>query len=445
MGQLLSESDTELARWKTKILAALGDNGQVLIEVIPELEQIVGHQPIAPELSGTAAQNRFNVLSRKFIQVFTTADHPLVIFLDDLQWADSTSLQLVKLLMQGSGYLLMLGAYRDNEVSPTHPFILTLEDLKKAEASVQTITLKPLAIAHTNHLIADTVHCPRELTKSLAQLVDRKTQGNPFFTTQFLKALHEEGYITLNRDRCYWECDIAQVNALALTDDVVEFMTGQLQKLPDTTQQVLKLAACIGNQFDLATLAIVSQQSSANAAAALWKALQEGLILPTNQIYKFFQDAQRGEPQTLEVQSDFNPSYCFFHDRVQQAAYNLIPENQKPEIHLMIGKLLLKNVAEIESNLFEIVNHWNIAIDLISQPAEREKLAELNCLAGHKATAAVAHEPALLYFKTGLSLLASHCWETQYNLSLKLHEGAAKAAFICGDYLQMCCSRLERF
>ncbi|MFZ4558324.1 MAG: ATP-binding protein, partial [Pseudanabaena sp.] len=214
IGQLLSESDVDLENWRVKILEAVSDNGQVLIEVIPELEQMIGKQPPVPELSGSAAQNRFNLLFQKFIEVFTTAEHPLVVFLDDLQWADLASLQLIKLLMNDKGYLLMLGAYRDNEVSPVHPFILTVEEIRKANAIVNTITLTPLDLADTNHLVADTLNCSRELAQPLTELIDRKTKGNPFFTTQFLKALHEDGHIFFDRDRRYWECDIAQVNAL---------------------------------------------------------------------------------------------------------------------------------------------------------------------------------------------------------------------------------------
>ncbi|MDZ8108237.1 MAG: AAA family ATPase [Nostoc sp. DedQUE12a] len=209
MGQLLSESDTQLAQWRTQILAAVRENGQVLIEVIPELEQIIGKHPPVVELSGSAAQNRFNLLFQKFIEVFTTAEHPLVIFLDDLQWADSASLQLIKLLMADNGYLLMLGAYRDNEVSPAHPFILTVEELKKTQVIVNTITLASLFFDDTNHLVADTLKCSQEIAQPLTELIDRKTKGNPFFTTQFLKALHEDGQIRFDRDRCYWECDIA--------------------------------------------------------------------------------------------------------------------------------------------------------------------------------------------------------------------------------------------
>jgi hypothetical protein len=245
MGQLLSESDAVLAQWRTKILAALGENGEVLIEVIPELENVIGKQPSALELSGTAAQNRFNLLLQKFLEVFTTPEHPLVMFLDDLQWADSASLQLIKILMEEKSYLLLLGAYRDNEVSPVHPFMLTVEELKKTGKTVNTITLEPLKFCDTNQWVADTLHCATELARPLTELIDRKTQGNPFFITQFLKALHEDGYITFNHDRGYWESDLAQINARSLTDDVVEFMARQLQKLPSETQEILQLAACI--------------------------------------------------------------------------------------------------------------------------------------------------------------------------------------------------------
>jgi predicted ATPase/signal transduction histidine kinase len=434
MGQLLSESDAQLMQWQAKILAAAGENGQVLIEVIPELELIIGQQSPVPELSGTAAQNRFNLLFQKFIEVFTTAEHPLVLFLDDLQWADSASLELLKLLMNDNSYLLILGAYRDNEVSPVHPFILMVEELKKTGAIVNTITLEPLAFEDTNQLVADTLNCSTQLAKPLSELVDRKTKGNPFFTTQFLKSLHEDGQIAFNRDRRYWECDIVQVNALALTDDVVEFMALQLQKLPTETQQVLKLAACIGNQFDLNTLVIVSEQSPTEAATALWKALQEGLILPTSQIYKFFQGTE-----TSDTQNTVNPKYRFLHDRVQQAAYSLIPEAERAIAHYQIGQLLLQQISPVarEERIFELVNQLNYGISLISDRAERDNLAQLNLTACQKARVATAYQAALDYAMKGLQLLGAEAWQRQYNLTLTLHELAADVSWLCGEFEQM--------
>ncbi|MBR8841147.1 MAG: serine/threonine-protein kinase PknK, partial [Stigonema ocellatum SAG 48.90 = DSM 106950] len=262
MGQLLTNSDAQIQQWKNNILEAVGDNGQVIIEVIPELERIIGQQPPAPELSGTAAQNRFNLLFQKFTQVFTSASHPLVMFLDDLQWADSASLKLMQLLMADTSHLLLIGAYRDNEVNSAHPLMLTLGEMQKNQATINTITLAPLSQRQVNQLVADTLKCTENVAWSLGQLVSQKTQGNPFFATQFLKALHLDGLIQFDFESGCWQCDIVQVSQQAVTDDVVAFMAFQLRKLPQSTQEMLQLAACIGNQFDLATLAIVAESSS---------------------------------------------------------------------------------------------------------------------------------------------------------------------------------------
>jgi predicted ATPase/signal transduction histidine kinase len=449
MGQLLSESDAQVEQWKTQILAALGENAQVIVEVIPELERIIGQQPPVPELSGSPAQNRFNLLFEKFIQLFTTKEHPLVIFLDDLQWADSASLKLMQLLMSDidNCYLFLIGAYRDNEVFPAHPLMLTLAEIQKTEAKVNTITLAPLAQADLNFLVADTLACSTALALPLTELVYQKTQGNPFFSTQFLKSLHEDGLIEFNFEERYWQCDIARVRTLALTDDVVEFMAIQLRKLPTQTQSVLKLAACIGNQFDLGTLAIVDENSPVETATALWKALQDGLILPITEVYKFYQTGGYSESvigngkesDQLSITHDQLPKYKFLHDRVQQAAYSLIPEDQKRSTHLKIGQLLLKNTPEAdrEERIFDIVNHLNVGVELITSEAEREQLARLNLVAGKKAKAATAYSAAVEYFNVGKKLLTANSWENQYELTLGLHTEAAEAAYLCGDFDRM--------
>jgi predicted ATPase/signal transduction histidine kinase len=435
MRQLFTETAEQMQGWKTKILDTLGDNGQVLIEVIPELEQIIGPQPPVPELAGTAAQNRFNLLFERFINVFTTAEHPLVIFLDDLQWIDSASLKLIQLIISKTDthHLLLMGAYRNNEVSPAHPLMLTLEEIQQTAAFVNKITLTPLDKPSLNHLIADTLSCPQEMALPLTDLVIQKTKGNPFFTNQFLKLLYEEELISFDLNCGYWQCDITQVNALTVSDDIVEFMAVQLQKLSQSTQNVLKLAACIGNQFDLATLAIVYEKSQADTAADLWKALQEGLILPLSEVYKFFQ-----ESESIEVVDNqaLSVSYRFYHDRVQQAAYSLISENQKPKTHLSIGQLLKKHTRaeELEDNLFDIVNQLNQGIELITEATEREELAQLNLKAGGKARHSTAYAAALRYFSSGLELLATNSWQTQYDLTLALYESAADAASLSGDF-----------
>ncbi|NET42801.1 ATP-binding sensor histidine kinase [Okeania sp. SIO2B3] len=436
MGQIFSESDTELDNWKTKIREALGNNGQVLVDVIPELEQVIGQQPPAPGLSGSAAQNRFNLLFQKFIAVFTTTEHPLVMFLDDLQWADSASLNLMKVLIgdNETGYLLLLGAYRDNEVFPAHPLMLTLADLEKQQAAISTITLAPLSTHHINQLVAETLSCQAEQAQPLTELVYQKTQGNPFFTTQFLKGLYEDELIVFNPNLGFWECDLVKVQDAALIDDVVEFMASRLQKLPAATQEVLKLAACIGNQFDLETLAVVCLTPSEEVASELWNALQEGAVIPISEAYKFFQgEIDSNSTETVTV------NYRFLHDRVQQAAYSLIPEARKQETHLKIGRSLQKETSEVdwEEKIFGITNHLNRGRSLIVNPDERQKLSQLNLQAGCKAKAATAYESALEYLLLGIDLLEADCWTSQYDLTLALYESATESFYLDGDLQKM--------
>ncbi|XZO01632.1 MAG: AAA family ATPase [Microcoleus sp.] len=435
MGQLLSESERQLQTWKNKIIAAVGENGQVLIDVIPELENIIGKQPPATELSGNAAQNRFNLLMQKFVQVFTSKEHPLVMFLDDLQWSDSASLNLLKLLMQDTGYILILGAYRDNEVSPVHPFMLTVDEIIKNGGTVNTITLPPLSELNLNRLVADTLNCERHLAYVLTKLIAQKTQGNPFFATQFLKALHDDKLISFDWKIQHWQCDIAQVKALAITDDVVEFMALQLQKLPTETQNILKLAACIGAEFDLNTLVIVSEKSARKTASALWKALQEGLVIPTTRIYKFF--TQSDSKQVFKASA--NPTYRFLHDRIQQAAYSLIPDDQKQSVHLKIGQLLFEYGSKEDTTykIFEVVNHLNLGSQLITDPTAIIQLGQLNFTAGQQAKLSTAYTSSVSYFQKAIDLLTINIWHRDYTLALSLYEQAMEVNYLSGDFVKM--------
>ncbi|MBD1828612.1 AAA family ATPase [Microcoleus vaginatus GB1-A2] len=451
--QLLTESVTEVQQWQAQILSALGDNAQVIIDVIPELELLIGKQPAVPELEPSPAQNRFNLLFQKFIRVFATKNHPLVIFLDDLQWADSASLKLMKLLIcepEGQ-HLLLIGAYRDNEVSNVHPLMLTLSEIRKLGAGssslqnsgidlptpiINQITLAPLSKFDLNCLVADALSCPLERSISLTELIFQKTKGNPFFTNQFLKKLHEDKLIYFDftpfqgGERGGWQCDITKIRELAVSEDIVEFMANQLQKLPTATQNILKLAACIGSQFDLETLAVVCEKSQIDTAADLWKALQEGLILPQSEVYKFFTDD--GESAQLAVADCQLSSYKFLHDRVQQAAYSLIPDDAKQSTHLKIGRLLLSNTPEDEkeNRIFDIVNHLNMGVELIVDRTEKNQLASLNLIAGRKAKTSTAYAAAVDYLTIGRNLLADDSWTNLYDLTIDLYVEAVEAEYL---------------
>jgi predicted ATPase/signal transduction histidine kinase/CheY-like chemotaxis protein len=434
--QLLTESDADMARWREKLLAAVGPLGQVISGVIPEVELIIGPQPDVPELAPTEAQNRFNLVFQKFIKVLAQPKHPLVIFLDDLQWADRASLNLINILMTApdSHHLFLIGAYRayrDNEVSETHPLMLTLDEIKKNGATVNQITLSPLALPDVTQLIAETLHSTTGRAQPLAELVHTKTGGNPFFLRSFLKSLYSASLLTFDYQRGAWQWDVAQIQALSITDNVVELMASQVKQLPPQTQAVLKLAACIGNQFDLQTLALVYQKSPAETAAELSPAMREGLLLPLSDAYKLVE---------LDVADlSLGAEYKFVHDRVQQAVYSLIPDAEKQATHLEVGQQLLNHTPldRRDERIFDLVNHLNQGRDLIESQAERLQLAELNLQAGQKARASAAFQPAFNYLQVGLALLGEDHWDGQYDLTLALHVEAAQAAYLCGDFEQM--------
>jgi len=431
--QVLTENETLLNAWKEKLLAAFGDNGQIVIDVIPDVELIVGKQPPVQELGATEAQNRFNLVFQKFIRVFCSVEHPLVIFLDDLQWADSATLKLLQVMMADdeTKYLFLMGAYRDNEVSPSHPLIMTLDELQKQKATINQITLTPLHLEQIVNLIADTVRRDIAAVMPLAELVVGKTQGNPFFVNQFLRTLYEENLLNFNLQQRNWDWNISEIEAVGITDNVVELMVGKLRKMPDSTQQVLRLAACVGNSFDLNTLSIVNEKSTAETFQELVPAIQDGLILATSEL---------GVTDEEIVQSHLViTTYKFLHDRVQQAAYALIEQNSKKTVHLQIGRLLWQNTSpEMRSEeIFAIVDHLNLGIERVSDESERTEIAKLNLTAGQKAKAATAYAAATEYLQAGLGLLANSSWTHHYELTLALHEEAAEAAFLSGDFDQM--------
>ncbi|MUH01793.1 AAA family ATPase [Scytonema sp. UIC 10036] len=438
MRQLFAESFIQIETWKAKILTALGTQAKVLVDVIPELELLIGKPPDISESAGNVGQNRFYLLFHKFIQVFATKEHPLVIFLDDLQWADTASLKLMELLMSetNTSYLLLIGAYRDNEVSATHPLMLTLDELKKVNARVNKISLTPLNKSSLNCLISDTLNYSKKTLHPLTDVVCDRTKGNPYFATQLLKSLHEQAliYFTCKKNKGVWQYNLNEIKAIYTSDNVVEFMANQLQTLPVNTLDVLKIAACIGNSFDLNTLAIASRRSPDEIATALLRALQEGLVISQSKNY-FLKDDEILKLKSQNLQQIY---YKFGHDRVQQAAYLLIPEAQKQLTHLEIGQLLLTHIPqeEREKRIFDIVNQLNYGWELLKNQTERDELAQLNLIAGRKALASTAYTAALKYFHFGKKLLAADSWLHLYDLTLALYESAAEAAYLTGNFAE---------
>jgi PAS domain S-box-containing protein len=410
--QLLGKSDPELAGWREAFREALGPNSRLIIDLVPELKLIVGDQPPVPELPPHDAQRRFQLVFRRFIGVFARPEHPLVLFLDDLQWLDSATLDLVENLLTSSDLtnLLLIGAYRDNEVDATHPLRRKLDNIKSGGGRVEEIALAPLASEHLGNLIADALRCEPARAAPLAQLVHEKTSGNPFFSIQFLYALAEEGLLTFDHCATCWFWDLHRIEAKRYTDNVVDLMVGKLRRLSAETQTALQLMACLGNAAKIGMLSNVLEVSAEQVQSALWEAIRQKLIEP------------------------LEDSYRFMHDRAQEAAYSLIPEERRTGAHMRIGQLLAANTPpqQREEAVFDIVNHLNRGAALITAPDKREQLAELNLIAGKRAKAATAYASALTYLNAGAALLAADCWERQHELSFRLELHRAECEYLTG-------------
>ncbi|MCY1058065.1 AAA family ATPase [Nannocystis sp. SCPEA4] len=412
--EILVASEDRVERFRQRLQEALGPNGRLLADVLPEIEQLVGPQEPMPALPPAEAQSRLHATLERFVAAAAEKERPVVLFLDDLQWADAASLRLLEQLATSAeaAHLLLLGAYRDNEVDPAHPLTLALDHAKQRGAVVTDIVLAPLSAADVGALVAETVHAGAEQVEPLAQLVHEKTGGNPFFVLQFLIALHQEGLVAFDAEAGAWRWDIAAIRDKGFTDNVAELMAAKLLRLPVPTQDALKLAACLGNRVDLETLATVANRPAPQLRDALAEAVREGLILGDD------------------------GSYRFLHDRVQQAAYALIPAEQLAEVHLGIGRMLLQAQREDdrEDTLFDVVGHLNRGALLLRSRTDRGELAALNLRAGRKARAAAAFQSAAALFATGLALLAPDRWDTQYPLTYDLTFEHAHAAYITGEF-----------
>jgi predicted ATPase/signal transduction histidine kinase/DNA-binding response OmpR family regulator/tRNA A-37 threonylcarbamoyl transferase component Bud32 len=426
---LLTEKQEILAQWKERISHAVGKLGKVLTDIIPQLEPVIGKQPDVPGVGGEEAKKRFNYVFQQFFRAVSSQEHPLVLFIDDLQWADLASLNLIQVLMEDrlSSYLLFIGAYRDNEVSSTHPLITTLEEIQKQHIGVLTIPVKNLSIENVREWLGDTLKSGgdpgQKDVESLTRLIYQKTLGNAFFTIQFLENLYREHLLSFDFNQAQWTWDIAEIKKQNITDNVVDLLVRKIQTLPAEVQEVLKLASCIGNIFYVRTLAVISGKGNEEHLETLQTATAQHLVYP------------------LETEG-----YKFVHDRIHQAAYTLIPPGDKKALHLKIGRLLLENFnvsppgevsAEGGQYIFDIVNHLNTSIDLIENEEKEIQLARLNLRAGQKARASAAYQLSSDYLQKAMGLLHPDCWQRHYKLTVSIYNEALQAAYLCGEYEDM--------
>ena len=431
--ELRAESESKLSEWRTKLNEALEKNGQVMIDLIPELEEIIGPQPSVPALEPRESKNRLNLVFKNFIQTFCKQEHPLVIFLDDLQWVDLATLDLVRLIVTDDDmqYLLLIGAFRDNEVDHLHPLTSTLNYLEEERADITGIVLNPSHKEGVEQLIIDTLRTERKAVEQLATLVYQKTNGNPFFINQFLTMLYSKNHLVFQSATKSWQWDLTQIQQLDITDNVVDLLIDRLRNLSAETQHLVSMAASIGNRVDIKTLQIITKSGTADILKNLLPALEEGLIIALSH-------SQTPGTDNREQLRERMDEFQFLHDRVQQAAYALIDDAEKEKTHLQIGRLLLKHSHAAKTDgIFDVVGHLNTAEKIIRNRSERHEIAELNLMAGEYAKAASAFEVAFDYFKAGIDFLGESCWQNQYNLAFRLHNEAVESACFAGQYENM--------
>jgi len=441
MQQILGESQSRLDAWRSELQEALGPNGQLIVDLVPELELIIGEQASAPELPPTEAQNRFQLVFSNFVKVFANSRHPMVIFMDDLHWSDVPTLSLIQRLVtaRNLSHLLVIGAYRHKQVDATHPLRMTLNEIEKAREIVE-LPLRPLDRDAVLRLTADTLHSDTSRVQPLGQLLYDKVQGNPFFINELLKSFREEGAIAFDPDAGQWGWDIEAVQGAEVGDNVVEFMVANLRRLPDSTQQVLQLAACIGNTFDLETLSVIYEQSMQQTGAELYEALKRNMLMPMTDSYTLvgLDDVGERGASAEQDRDAVNPTYKFQHDRVQQAAYALIDADRKQAVHLSVGRLIQQHSSgsQLEEQLIEVVGHLNAGRKLIDDAHSRRELAELNLQAGVKARRSSAYESALGFLQVGRELLPDDVWQTNYKLIFELSSEYQQCSYLTGDHEQ---------
>lgn len=423
--QLLTEGKESLESWKGKFLNAFGPNGQLIIDVIPEIELIIGKQSPPPKISGEAERNRFTLVFRNFIKSLASAEHPLVMFLDDLQWADIATINLIQNLLhvtvhEETKYLFLIGAYRDNEVSDAHPLKLMFDHVMEYGVEINNISLSPLKYENIQQLVSDTLESSIENIDPLSRIIFEKTAGNPFFINQFFRSLYDESLLTFDSKKAIWTWDVEKIRGKSFTDNVIDLMSGKIKKLDSAAQDAIKIASTIGLSFKISMISSLLGKTEEKIKSDLTIAVSEGLVIPNAY-------------SEQEISK-----YKFQHDRVQQAAYSLLDGNELIQTHYKIGQYLLDSEkGKQEEKLFDIVNHLNFAKSLVTNSDEKIALARLNQRAAHKAKSSNAYAAALEYLNTGILLLPKDAWDQHYSLTLELYSSSVEAAFLNKDFSQM--------
>ena len=445
--QLLTESAESIHQWREQVLAAVGTDARVLIDVIPEIELITGPQPAVPELPEVEAEQRFNRVFQSFLRIFKGRGQPLVVFLDDLQWVDPASLKLISAVVADleNQELFLIGAYRDNEVGSTHPLTLALEKIEKAGTSIRRIHLSPLTLENVTELVSDTLRLEGEDPQALAELLVQKTGGNPFFLIQFLRSLHAEQLMVFDWERRRWQWDLKEIRTRDRTENVIDLMVRSLRRLSPGAQEILGVAACVGNQFNLQILERVAERGERVVVDELWPAIQQGFVTPLGGSYRIaIGDEGAGESvEAVDPETSEGPAgetevvACrFLHDRIHAAAYSLNDEEQRRRIHFEVGHYLLSGgdaQGDPGEQIFEVVHHLNEARQMIPDAPGRRRLAELNLKAGRRAYSSTAFGLARDLLSVGLEVLGPEGWAEHYELMFDLQLLQARCTYLLGE------------
>lgn len=424
--KILTEDNRVIEDFKNRILKAVKGNGQVILDVIPQLENIIGPQPELPQMEQIETQNRFHQVFQAFISAIATEDYPMVMFLDDLQWADLPSLNILESLLTSLSckHILIIGAYRSNEIDESHPLVGLLERLNKRSVIYGTIALGPLSLEHVTEIIGDLVHRHDDKVKELAEVCYQKTNGNPFFLLQLLKTLHEENLLVFDTAQNYWVWEIEKIQEKGVSDNVVDLMINRIQQLPQELSDVLQYSACLGNRFNLKLLSHITKKPVERLFIDMQELLENGFIV------------SGGHQKEIQM-------YQFAHDRIQQAAHSILDEIKRNEIHLELARYILRNTKKENINdvIFEIIDHYNFCVDSqmtnVMDTEERLTIANLNLQAAKLAKAASAYDPQLKYVEYALYVLDENILDANYNLMMDLYTEACEASYLSGKHKLM--------